>query len=453
MLSLPHPFLSVIATFAHVFSWNVWLHAQVLLTGAILAPGARTVTSALRIMGYANEPHFQTYHRVLNRAAWSPLKASRHLLRFLVAVLTRREIIVLGLDDTIERRRGKHISAKGIYRDPVRSSQSHFVKTSGLRWLCCMVLIPIAWANRGWALPFMTVLCPSERFYEQRGRRHQSVTERAWQIIRLVRRWLPASYYELAFVTDSSFAALELLDLVSHLPRTSFITRLRLDAALYDPAPARAPGTRGRPRRKGKRRPTLETVLSDATTQWTTLTVEQWYGEGPRQVEVATDTAVWYHAGKPPVAIRWVLIRDPHQRFNTQALLSTHLDDQPEQILAWFVRRWTIEVTFEEARTHLGMETQRQWNDRAIARTTPALLSLYSIVTLTAHLLIAQGANQVRRTAWYAKSHPTFSDALALVRRHVWDHLHFSTSQQEVEMVKIPRVLLERFMDTMCYAA
>jgi hypothetical protein len=274
-------------------------------------------------MGYANEPHFQTYHRVLNRAAWSPLQASHHLLRFLVAVLTRQEVIVLGLDDTIDRRRGKQISAKGIYRAPVRSSQSQCVKTSGLRWLCCMVLSPIAWANRGWALPFMTVLCPAERFYEQRGRRHQRVTERAWQIIRLVRRWLPASYYELAFVTDSSFAALALLDLVSRLPRTSVITRLRLDAALYDPAPARAPGTRGRPRRKGKRRPTLETVLSDETPQWTTLTVEQWYGEGQRQVEVATDTAVWYHAGTPPVAIRWVLIRDPHQRFKAQALLST----------------------------------------------------------------------------------------------------------------------------------
>ncbi len=451
MLSLPHPFGSVIAIFAPVFSKAVWPHVQVLLTGAVLAPGKRTVTAILQIMGRSTHVPFQTYHRVLNRAAWSPLQASRLLLRVLVAVFIPYGVIVLGLDDTIERRRGKQIKAKGIYRDPVRSSHSHFVKVSGLRWLSCMMLMPITWANRVWALPFLTVLCPSERFYEQRRRRHQNLTERAWQIIWLVRRWLPRR--NLVFVTDSSFAALELLDQVNRLPKTSLITRLRLDAALYDPAPPRDPNAKGRPRLKGKRRPTLEAVLADDNTAWTTLEVDQWYGEGPRKVDVTTGSAVWYHAAKPPVAMRWVLIRDPKQRFKPQALLSTHLAHTPQQILTWFVRRWTMEVTFEEARAHLGMETQRQWNDRAIARSTPALLSLFSIITLTAHLLIEKGASSVRRTAWYAKSLPTFSDAMALVRRHLWDHIHFSTSQQEVDMVKLPRSLLEPFLDAMSYAA
>jgi DDE superfamily endonuclease len=375
---------------------------KVLLTGAVLAPGKRTVTAILQIMGRSATSDFQTSHRVLNRAVWSPLKASRLLLRLLVVVFIPRGVVVLGLDDTIERRRGKQILAKGIYRDPVRSSHSHVVKVSGLRWLACMLLSPLSWAERVWALPFLTVLCPSERFYEQRGRRHQPLTERAWQMIRLVVRWLPGR--EVVFVADSSFAALELLDKVAMLPRASVITRLRLDAALYDPPPPRQPRTTGRPRLKGKRRPTLEAVLADERTQWTTLLVEQWYGEGPREVEVATDTAVWYHTGKPPVAIRWVLIRDPQKRFKPQALLSTHLDHTPEQMLPWFVRRWTMEVTFEEARAHLGMETQRQWNARAIARTTPALLGLYSIVTLTAHLLIEKGTTCVRSTAWYRKT-------------------------------------------------
>jgi hypothetical protein len=194
-------------------------------------------------------------------------------------------------------------------------------------------------------------------------------------------------------------------------------------------------------------------VLADEETEWTTLKVEQWYGEGPREIEIATDTAVWYHAGKAPVAIRWVLIRDPHKQFKTQVLLSTTLDHTAEQIVSWFVRRWTMEVTFEEARAHLGMETQRQWNDHAIARTTPALLSLYSIITLTAHLLIEKGSSCVRSTAWYSKSDPTFSDAIALVRRHLWDHIHFSTSPQETDMIQIPRVFFERFMDAMTYAA
>jgi hypothetical protein len=451
MLSLPIAFSSVIGVFVPVFSRPVWQHVKVLLTGAVLAPGKRTVTAMLQIMGRSAASDFQTYHRVLNRAVWSPLTASRLLLRLLVAVFIPRGVVVVGLDDTIERRRGEQIKAKGIYRDPVRSSQAYFVKVSGLRWLACMVLLPLSWANRVWALPFLTVLCPSERFYEQRGRRHQTLTERAWQMIRLVGRWLPGR--DLVFVADSSFAALELLDKVATLPRASVITRLRLDAALYDPPPPRKPKTMGRPRLKGKRRPTLEAVLADKRTQWTTLRVEQWYGKGPREVEVATDTAVWYHTGTPPVALRWVLIRDPQEDFKPQALLSTNLAYTPEQILPWFVRRWTMEVTFEEARAHLGMETQRQWNDRAIARTTPALLSLYSIVTLTAHLLIDKGATCVRSMAWYRKTRPTFSDALALVRRQLWDHLHFSMSQQETDMIKIPRALFERFIDAVCYAA
>jgi hypothetical protein len=291
MLSLPITFTSVIGVFAPVFSRPVWQHVKVLMTGAVLAPGKRTVTAILQSMGRSAAPDFQTYHRVLNRAVWSPLTASRLLLRLLVAVFIPRGVIVLGLDDTIERRRGEQITAKGISRDPVRSSHSHLVKVSGLRWLAGMVLTPLSWADRVWALPFLTVLCPSERFYEQRGRGHQTVTERAWQMIRLVVRWLPGR--EGAWATDSSFAALELLDKVATLPRASVITRLRLDAALSDPPPPRRPSTKGRPRLKGKRRATLEAVLADERTPWTTVIVEQWYGEGPREVEVATDTAVW----------------------------------------------------------------------------------------------------------------------------------------------------------------
>jgi hypothetical protein len=254
-------------------------------------------------------------------------------------------------------------------------------------------------------------------------------------------------------VADSSFTVLELLDKVKTLRRGSMITRLRLDAALSDPPPPRAPGTKGRPRLKGKRRPTLEAVLAEERTPWTSWRVAQWYGEGPREGEVATDTAMWYHTGQPPVAIRWVLIRDPQEHFKPQALLSTNLEHTPEQMLTWFVRRWTMEVTFEEARAHLGMETQRQWNDRAIARTTPALLSLYSIITLTAQLLIEKGATCVRNTAWYRKTRPTFSDAIALVRRQLWEHIHFSTSLQQTDLIKMPRALFERFIDAVCYAA
>ena len=451
MLTLPVELLNIIVCFAPLFSKRVFQHAKLLLAGAILAPGKRTVTSALRVMGRSQEKDFQTFHRVLNRAQWSALAGGRILLGLLISVFAPTGPLLFGIDDTIERRRGDKIAAKGIYRDPVRSSHSHFVKASGLRWLCCILLCDVSWTNRCWALPFLTVLCPSERFYQQRSRRHQTLVERAWQIIQLVVRWLPNR--AVVFVADSSFAVIELLKRVSDLEGASLITRLRLDAALYDPAPERKRGQKGRPRLKGARRPTLKKALNDRRRKWTKLELDNWYGEGCREVEVCTQTAIWYHCGLPAVEIRWVLIRDPEGKFDPQALLSTDTDQTPQQILSWFVRRWTMEVTFEEARAHLGVETQRQWNDLAIARTTPALFGLYSLVTMTAQELMKVGTKAVRSAAWYAKRQPTFSDAIALIRRALWSHSYYSTSDQHSDVIKIPRSLIERLTDAVCYAA
>jgi hypothetical protein len=181
--------------------------------------------------------------------------------------------------------------------------------------------------------------------------------------------------------------------------------------------------------------------------------VAQWEGKGPREVAVAPDPAVWYHTGKPPVAVPWGLIRAPPKRFQPHALLATNLEPLPAQILSWFVRRWTMAGTLEEARAHLGRETQRPWRARALARPTPALLSRYSIVPLTAHLLSEQGLTSVRSTAWYRQTRPTFAEARALVRRQLWEHSSFSTSQQETEMRQIPRALFECFTEALCYAA
>ena len=248
MLTLPFELTTLIVAFAPLFSKPVFKHLQVLIGGAILAPGKRTVTSALRVCGLSADEHFQNYHRVLNRALWSSLAASRILLSLLVAAFAPKGVLVLGIDDTIERRRGDQIKAKGIYRDPVRSSRSQMVKASGLRWLSLMLLVDIAWAGRVWALPFLTVLCPSERYYQERGRSHQKLTERARQMLLIVKRWLPRR--EIIVVGDSSFAAIELLDGVREA--VTLVTRLRLDAALYKPAPDRQPGLRGRPRKEGR---------------------------------------------------------------------------------------------------------------------------------------------------------------------------------------------------------
>jgi hypothetical protein len=451
MPTLPAELLPLIVEFQPLFSKSVWKNAQTLLVGAILAIGKRTVTACLRVMGKSEDKHFQNYHRVLNRAHWSALEASRLLLRLLVATFVPTGELVFGLDDTIERRRGEKIKAKGIYRDPVRSSHAHFVKASGLRWLSCMLLATVPWAGVVWGLPFLTVLCPSARYYLARKRQHQKLTERAWQMIALLARWLPKR--TLVFVTDSSFAVLDLLDRVSRLKNVSLITRLRMDAQLYDFAPARKPGQKGRPRIKGARRPSPKQRLEDPKTNWEKLEIENWYGGQKRQIEVYSEPCLWYKSGQRPVAIRWVLVRDPLGEFEPCAFLSTAVEHTPEQMLTWFVRRWRMEVTFEEARAHLGVETQRQWSDLAIARSTPVLFGLFALVALLANALLKDQTKVVRTAAWYAKEQPTFSDALALVRRCLWSSCHFQTSLSEPDVIKIPRLLFERLTDAVCYAA
>ncbi|SDB74411.1 IS701 family transposase [Belnapia rosea] len=450
MLRLPARFAAVILCFAPLFRQHTWQHAQVLLIGAILVPGQRTVTRILRISGLCRERRFVNYHRVLNRAAWSGRVAARVLLGLLLDAFVPHGPVLLGLDDTIERRRGKRISAKGIYRDPVRSSRSHFVKASGLRWLSLMLLVPISWAGRVWALPFLTTLAPSERYCREHGRRHKKLTDWGRQLVLQARRWMPGR--SLVLVADSSFAALELLaSLVQH--GVTCVTRLRLDAALYTPAPPRQPKTLGRPRTKGERLPTLAKVLADQTTAWQRVVVPDWYGEGERVVEICSDTAVWRHSGMPVVPIRWVLLRDPGRRFDPQALLCTDLAQEPLQIVRWFAQRWQLEVTFREVRDHLGVETQRQWSDKAIARTTPCLLGLFSIVTLLATRLSCHANLQVSAAAWYRKQRPTFADTLAAVRQQLWREQGFLTSRHASKPAKLRPALRDGIVHALCYAA
>ena len=452
MRTLPPKMVQALAPFAPLFSKRIFQHAQLLLIGAILAPGRRTVSSALRAMGLDQYKRFHRYHRVLSRARWSSLEASRILLGVLLDAFVREGRLIVGIDETLERRYGKRISARGIYRDPVRSTHENFVKSSGLRWVCMMLLVEIPWASRVWALPFLSALAPSERYAAKRGRRHKKITEWAWQLLLVLRRWYPQR--EIVAVADRAYASLKLLDQCRKLSNPiTFITRLRLDAALYEPAPARRPGQIGRPRLKGERLPNLSEVAQDPTTVWKPTTIANWYGSGERMVEIASKTAVWYSTGLFAVPVRWVLIRDPEGRFKTQALLCTDLEADPQQILSWFVMRWQLEVTFQEMRRHLGFETQRQWSEMAIRRTTPALLGLFSIVTLFAHGRMVRAAGAFKRAAWYHKAHPTFADALALVRKELWANATFCGSPPETDTIKVPRAFMERLTQTLCYAA
>src|SRR5713101_3990337 len=399
---LPPRFLSRLAGFADLFTRPTWSNVLVLLAGVILAPGRRTVTTALRILGRDRDPDFCTFHRVLNRAAWSSRAVAGRLLLLLIAAFVPSGApVVIGIDDTIERRWGPKISARGIYRDPVRSSKGHFVKASGLRWLSAMLLVRVPWADHIMALPFLTLLAPSKRFYAGKSRAPKTLLDWARQAALQIHRWLPGRY--IVLVAASAFAAIEFLAAVRN--HVCVVTRLRLDANLFAFPPQKRK-RRGRPPIKGKRLKKLSAVLND-----------------------------------------------PKGELEPQAFLATDLNVRPCDILAWFVSRWQVEVTFEETRAHLGVETQRQWSDKAILRTTPALLSLFSIVTLWAHDLSKSRKLKPRTAAWYPKAFLTFSDAIAAVRREIWGHQISFMSRPRRDSIEIPRRIWHRMQNALAHAA
>lgn len=431
------------------FTAPSWEHVLVLVMGALLAPGKRTVSSCLRMTGRAEATNFATYHQILNRARWSPHAVARRLLGMIIERLVPNGPVVIGMDDTIERRWGHRISARGIYRDPIRSSHGHFVKASGLRWLSFMVLTPVSWTSLIKALPVLTLLAPSERFNRQRGCRHKLLTDWARQGALQLCRWLPAR--RIIFVGDSSFAVHELAHAITR--RATLISRLRLDASLFAPPAKRTSRTMGRPAQKGAALPKLKTLLSNPATIWTRIVVSAWYGHAEgKALEITSDIALWYRPGTPVLPVRWVLVRDPDAKRDPQAFFSTDTTLEPKDIIALYVRRWQIEVTFAETRAHLGVETQRQWTDKAIARTTPALLGLYSLISLWAGDLLSSDSTPYA-AAWYRKASLTFSDAIAAVRLQLWIGDINQRSPPNREPQYIPAHRLIRMAHALCFAA
>ncbi|HMB03933.1 MAG TPA: transposase [Isosphaeraceae bacterium] len=446
-MDLPPEIVAILAAFAPLFSDRTRIKAQLLAVGALLVTGDRTVCAVLRVMGLSRERHFTNYHRVLNRDAWSCLAAGQILLGLIVAVLPRDWPIALAADDTIERRSGRRIKAKGCYRDPVRSSRKHVTTCFGLKWVALVVLVPVPWSHRVWALPLLTSLSGPEGS----GRRAAHKTSIDWtrQMVLQVRRWLPER--ELILVTDGGFAAVELARACQRQGVT-MICRLRLDAALYHPPGPQPTGKRGPKPKKGLRQRRLAEWANRSDTPWEDVEVD-WYGGHRKPMRVFTRTGLWHRRGQDPIAIRYVLSRDPEGKQPDAAYFCTEERFLPAEILRYVVQRWSLEVTFEEARAHLGLETQRQWSDLAIARTTPVLLGLFSLVTLAALRCHEAGLLSAERTAWYTKEEPTFSDCLRLVRGRIWGARISGTSGNDTDVIQLPRGFFEAAVQALSAAA
>jgi hypothetical protein len=434
VMPLPAAIIAIWAPFAALFTQPVWRHVQVLWMGAVLCRGPRTVASGLRVMGLGMERRFAKYHRVLNRARWSGLQGAKILLGLLILLVSAWAPLEIVVDETIERRKGARIQAKGRYRDAVRSTKGTVVKCYGLKWISLMVLVPLPWSCRPWALPFLTILAPSERANQKAKRRHKTTVEWTIQAVNVVSRWLGRRCWTL--IGDGGYACVRLAH-AGVARGVTLISRLRPDAQLYAfPKPPTTP-RRGRKPAKGKRLPALKDRVAEALAYGKDLEIP-WYGGAPRAVRVLSNVSLWYTPGERPIAIRRVLIVDPHGEAEPMAVFSTDVERPVATIIAQFVRRWNVEVTFEETRRHLGVETQRQWSDPAIARTTPALFALFSLVCLMAHRLVALGqALPIRVTAWYRKSEATFSDVLAMVSRVLWAEKYFTNSMDQPEPYRL----------------
>ena len=418
--------ISVLAVFAPLFTRPTWKNINMLLLGAILCRGARRITSILRVMGLSEVKNFSKYHRVLSRAQWDSLAASKILFGLLIKLLPESWPIIIAVDETLERRRGKKIKAKGAYRDAVASSQSRVIICFGLKWECMTLIVPLPWCKRPWALPFMVILSSSKKSDEAAGKKHKTSIDWTIQMVRCVSRWLNRAPWIL--VGDGAYACMALAKVCVKSGAT-LISRLRLDAQLYEFPDVKPAGKRGRNQIKGNRIQ-LRALLADPSQTWETLMVK-WYGGEQKTIECITFECLWYHAGELPLMLRIVLVKTPGGKNEADTFFSTNTANSPMQIIERFVLRWNIEVTFEETRAHLGIETQRQWSDKAIARTTPLLMTLLSIL-----VLIAIKMHQTKKllvqetTSWYdKKGELTLADIITVIRRSIWVKMYFSMSE------------------------
>ena len=456
MLTPSPEIIQLLTTFAVGMTAPTFAKALVLLYGALLTPGRRTIAAALRVQGLDGAGNFGKDHRVLNQASWSAMVMSQILLGLLIRAFVPegRPLLVL-IDETLERRQGKKIGSKGWCRDGVRSTAHKVAVSLGMRWCCLCLLVAVPWSRRPWALPFLVVPVLSEKTAKRLGKPHRSGVWWAAALVGKGRAWHPDR--QIILVGDGAYAAVDLVATCQRRQVTQ-VARLRMDAGLYDfPAP-QSGSKRGPKPKKGARQPSLRQRLADPNTVWHPTRVA-WYGNQTKDVEWVSGVSLWYTPRHDPVRLRWVLVRYEEdmarpgsKKVQAAAFFCTEIKVSALQILAWFVGRWNIEVTFEEVRAHLGFETQRQWSLHAIGRTTPCLLGLFSLVVLMAKLLHPD-VLPVRYNAWYRKEEATFSDALAAVRAHLWGMMHYTNSLQYDQTSLIPTALWHRVQQVLCYAA
>lgn len=440
MTDLPLAILSVFTIFSPLFSRSIFKNARQLFVGHILCKNRRTIAEILRQLGLKNIKNYSKYHWVLSGAKWCSIQASKILLFSLGKICPQDQDIVISIDSTIERRKGPQIKGLGRQRDAVQSTKENKVLVIGLNWLVCAIHIQFPWISRIWACPFFSVLMPPEKPLSssknqsdlKKRRRHKTLNEWACQIVRIIAKWI-GKVKNITIVADNAFATYILANTCID-NGVSLISRMKLNARTFE-FPTIKKG-KGRPRLVGQRLPIFEKLANDLSQIWQEINVK-WYGGINKEVSILTGTCLWYSTGIRPVPMKWVLIKT---KSGIAVLFSTNLNHTPEYIIETFVERWQLESTFEECRRHLGIETQRQWSDKSIDRTTPCLFASYSIINLMVLELTKQKNESipVQQCSWYMKRCATFSDVLNYLRLEVLKTKYFSKFGKKIDLEKSP---------------
>jgi hypothetical protein len=445
MLTLPSSAEPVFMSLSVAFSDPVFQHVLVLMVGAILARGRHTVTAILQIMGPLATAHFSTYHRTLSRAVWSSQLLQRTLARLVLKLLPLDRVVEVVLDETVARHGGPKVYGRGCHRDALRSSRDHKVFCWGHKWVTLAILVPIPFARGSWALPISTALSLPKKLCRAQKRRYKTVPDLARQMIASLIHAFPERKF--MFVGDGAYGTVELAEFCSRHGQ-ALVSRLRPDAALY----AEPPKTAGRRLLVGRRLDSPRGAAQRKNASWTQRGIS-WYGQRKRRLRWLTGSAIWYRRGRTPIRLRWVYVQDREGKYDDTCLFSTDLSLRPEEIIQRYIRRWGIELTFEEVRAHLGFETTRQWSRKAALRAAPALLGMYTVISLIYVAHAQHHPIHPRSTPWYHKEHITFSDALAIVRRLFWRQTVMSHWCKNGQCDKLPASLKRLVLDEFCMAA
>lgn len=449
MLTIPSAAEQLFVQFSFAFTQPTFKRVLTLAIGTIITFGRRTVTAILWTMRPVIDGHYSTYHRVFSRASWSLWPLGKVLAGAILQFIPSDEPVLIPMDDTTARHRGKNVYGKGCHHDAVRSAHKHIVYRWGHRWIVLAISVKFPFTKRRWALPVLCALYRPEELDIAEKRRHKTAPQLARQLMAALFHWFPQRKF--VFLGDGGYASHELAMFCHrHQRHASLVSRFHGDANLYAPASKPIMKQNGRPRTKGHALPKPQQLV--ARRKLTPATVS-WYGGSDRRVELTGDIGQWYKAGKGLVPVRWVFVHDVQGTHRDEYFYTTDASLSLEQIVSWFTARWSIETTFQEMRAHLGFETTRQHVARSVLRTAPCLLGLFSIICLIFAEHTRTHSVNVRYTEWYSKAEPTFSDAIATVRRLFWQRTIFAKASEHNGFKKLPPKLKTLLLDYLCQAA